>query len=106
MKKLIALFVVLTLTAGMTSVHALQVSQERIRPQINEKQEYTEEEMISILTGTAWVYMDPVKETAIYLDLEEDGTGTMEIGDISYGVTWQLQNEREVAAVLEAEGIS
>ena len=106
MKKLIALFVVLLLAAGMTKIHALQGSSVRIYPHAEGSvTEYTEEEFVSVLTGSTWSYFNPVKKNTALLYLYDDCTGIMETMGVSYDMTWSLEGDGYILAVLETDGM-
>lgn len=105
MKKLIALFLILAMSAGFTSVHAMHGSVP-VHPVLTETEELTEEEFITVLASAQWSYSNPVKKNTVYLNFNEDGTAVMKTGDITYDMTWETSGRNMISAVMEAEGIT
>lgn len=106
MKKLIALFLILALSAGFTTVHALYGNSGYKQPVLTETEEITEEEFISVLTSSHWSYSNPVKKNTVYLNFKDDGTAIMKTGDITYDMTWEMKGRKTITAEMEAEGIT
>ncbi len=104
MKKLFAFFLVLAISAGFTSVHAM-IGSAPVHPVLTETEELTEEEFIAVLASAQWSYSNPVKKNTVYLEFHEDGTAVMQTGDITYDMTWETAGQSMISAVMEAEGI-